>query len=240
MGHLHPVTQIIDQIVKFFQKYGFVILDGPELETIKNNFDILNTPTFHPSRDPLDTFYTKSASLEKKVLRTHTTPVTMGVAPKLLKPPYRVIAFGKTYRRDYDISHTPMFHQLDGIIVEKDIRFSDLKGLLSEFALDLFGKDTGLRFYPHYFPFTEPSAEMEISCSLCQGKGCRTCGGSGWLELLGCGMTHKNVLKMTGIDSSKWQSLAWGMGVERPIMVKTGQDDIRLFYENDLRFLEQY
>ncbi|MFH1441883.1 MAG: phenylalanine--tRNA ligase subunit alpha [Candidatus Omnitrophota bacterium] len=258
LGRLHPITQVIDEIGSIFMKMGFSIVEGPEIETEENNFTGLNIPLEHPSRDTFDTFYIKSPQSidhrpQKKtkdyglstmdyrlLLRSHTSPVQVRVM-KGRKPPLAVIAPGKVYRPDaVDASHLFMFHQIEGFLVDKNIKFSDLKGTLEVFAKSVFGKDIKMRFRPHFFPFTEPSAEVDISCIICKGKGCSVCGRKGWLEVLGSGMIHPNVFKHVGYDPRKYTGFAFGMGIERIAMLKYGIDDIRLFYENDLRFLKQF
>jgi len=238
LGHLHPLTQITEEICSIFSKMGFSIVGGPEIETEYNNFTGLNIPLEHPSREAFDTFYLKDYS--KMLLRSHTSPVQVRVM-KDKKPPLAIVVPGRVYRPDaVDASHSFMFHQVEGFMVDKDIKFSDLKGLLEIFAKAVFGNAIKMRFRPHFFPFTEPSAEVDISCIICKGKGCSVCGRKGWLEILGSGMIHPNVFKHVGIDSKKYTGLAFGMGVERIAMLKYGINDIRLFFENDLRFLRQF
>ena len=214
---------------------GFQTAEGPEVELDFYNFEALNMPRDHPARDMHDTFYIT----EEVLLRTHTSPVQIRTMEKL-KPPVSIISPGKAYRRDSDISHTPMFHQVEGFVVGEDISFSHLKGVLTVFVHQMFGEDTALRFRPSFFPFTEPSAEIDIQCVICKGEGCRVCSGSGWLEILGSGMVHPAVFKMVGYDPQQVSGLAFGMGIERIAMLKYGIDDIRLFFENDLRFLQQF
>jgi phenylalanyl-tRNA synthetase alpha chain len=249
LGRLHPITQVIDQICAIFIRMGFSVVEGPEIETEYNNFTALNIPLEHPSRDVFDTFYLRPASKEgtrhktqdtRPLLRSHTSPVQIRVM-KRRKPPLAVIVPGRVYRPDaVDASHSFMFHQIEGFMVDEDIRFSDLKGVLEFFAKEVFGQDIKMRFRPHFFPFTEPSAEVDISCIICRGKGCSVCGRKGWLEILGSGMIHPNVFKNVGYNPKKYTGFAFGMGVERIAMLKYGIDDIRLFYENDLRFLKQF
>ncbi len=252
LGRLHPITQVIEQICGIFQKMGFSVIEGPEIETEYNNFTGLNIPLDHPSRDAFDTFYLKSSvKAEKLLLRSHTSPVQIRVM-KSRKPPLAVVVPGRVYRPDaVDASHSFMFHQIEGFMVNTDIAFSDLKGALEVFAKGVFGEDIKMRFRPHFFPFTEPSAEVDVSCIICKGpqsprvpesqiKRCSVCGGKGWLEILGCGMIHPNVFKNVGYDPKKYTGFAFGMGVERIAMLKYGIDDIRLFCENDLRFLRQF
>ena len=233
LGVKHPVTQTIDEMTKIFMSMGFEVVEGPEVETVFMNFDALNAGPNHPSRDLTDTFYIT----EKTLLRTQTSPVQ---ARTLLskEPPMRVISPGRVFRCDTpDATHSPVFHQVEGLVVGEGITMADLKGTLSEFAKRMFGGDTKTKFRPHHFPFTEPSAEVDVSCFKCGGKGCRMCKGSGWIEILGCGMVHPNVLKVGGIDTEKYTGFAFGIGVERIAMLKYEVDDIRLFYENDERFL---
>lgn len=236
LGRLHPLTLVINEICDIFTQMGFSVVLGPEIETEYNNFTGLNIPLEHPSRDAFDTFYINKEYL----LRSHTSPVQIRVM-KERKPPLAVIVPGKVYRPDaVDASHSFMFHQVEGFMVDKDIKFSDLKGVLEAFAKAVFGEDIKMRFRPHFFPFTEPSAEVDISCIICKGKGCSVCGRKGWLEILGAGMIHPNVFKNVGYGSKKYTGFAFGMGVDRIAMLKYGINDIRLFYENDLRFLKQF
>jgi len=238
LGHLHPVTQVMDEICNIFIGMGFSVVEGPEIETEYNNFTGLNIPLEHPSRDAFDTFYLKGQ--DKLLLRSHTSPVQIR-AMKAGKPPLAVVVPGRVYRPDaVDASHSFMFHQIEGFIVDTDIKFSDLKGVLEFFAKSVFGQDIKMRFRPHFFPFTEPSAEVDISCIICKGKGCSVCGRKGWLEILGAGMIHPNVFKNVGYDPKIYTGFAFGMGIERIAMLKYGIDDIRLFFENDLRFLKQF
>jgi len=235
LGGLHPLTQVLREIEEVFVSMGFQVAQGPEVEMDYYNFEALNIPPHHPARDMQDTFYLAGGLL----LRTHTSPVQIRVMEKF-RPPVRIIAPGKVYRRDADVSHTPMFHQVEGLLVDEVTTFADLKGVLEEFALRVFGPRTFVRFRPSYFPFTEPSAEMDIGCVICGGKGCRVCKGSGWLEILGCGMVDPAVFSFVGYDPQRYRGFAFGLGVERITMLKYGIDDIRLFYENDLRFLRQF
>lgn len=242
LGHLHPITQITNEICSIFSRMGFIIVEGPEIETEYNNFTGLNIPLEHPSRDVFDTFYlnTKKTSTQKLLLRSHTSPVQIRVM-KSRKPPLAVVVPGRVYRPDaVDASHSFMFHQIEGFMVDEGIKFSHLKGALELFAKSVFGEDIKMRFRPHFFPFTEPSAEVDISCAICKGKGCPSCGRKGWLEILGAGMIHPNVFKHVGYDPKKYTGFAFGMGVDRIAMLKFGINDIRLFYENDLRFLKQF
>lgn len=237
LGRRHPLTQVIDEILEIFLRLGFKIVEGPEIETEYNNFTGLNIPLEHPSRDVFDTFYLKG---QKLLLRSHTSPVQIRVM-KTTKPPLAVVVPGRVYRPDAtDASHSFMFHQIEGFVVDKEIRFSDLKGSLEIFIKAVFGSKIKMRFRPHFFPFTEPSAEVDISCIICHGQGCSVCGRKGWLEILGCGMVHPNVFKQVGYDPKKYSGFAFGMGIERIAMLKYGINDIRLFFENDLRFLEQF
>lgn len=236
VGHKHPITQVIDRINEIFLNLGFKIAEGPEIETDYYNFEALNIPPDHPSRDTFDTFYIEGEYL----LRSQTSTVQIRIMEKQ-KPPLQIIAPGKVFRPDAtDASHSFMFHQVEGFMVDRDIKFSDLKGILIMFAKQMFGEDTTMRFRPHFFPFTEPSAEVDISCVICKGKGCRVCSGKGWLEILGAGMIHPRVFEIVGYDPKKWTGFAFGMGVDRIAMLKFGIDDIRLFFENDLRFLRQF
>jgi len=238
LGRLHPITQVIDEICTIFNRMGFSVVEGPEIETEYNNFTGLNIPLEHPSRDVFDTFYLKGK--DKLLLRSHTSPVQIRVM-KSRKPPLAVVVPGRVYRPDaVDASHSFMFHQIEGFMVDENIRFSDLKGVLEVIAKAVFGKDIRMRFRPHFFPFTEPSLEVDISCIICKGKGCSVCGQKGWLEILGSGMIHPNVFKHVGYDPKKYTGFAFGMGIERIAMLKYGIDDIRLFFENDLRFLRQF
>ncbi len=236
LGVKHPITITIDEISRVFMNMGFSIAEGPEVETVFNNFDALNAPQNHPSRDVSDTFYIT----ENVLLRTQTSPVQ---ARTLMKenPPIKIISPGRCFRVDTpDATHSPMFHQVEGLLVDEGVTMADLKGVLDSFAKQLFGSKVKTKFRPHHFPFTEPSAEMDVSCFKCGGKGCRVCKGSGWIEILGCGMVHPNVLKVGHIDTEKYTGFAFGMGVERIAMLKYEVDDIRLFYENDMRFIQQF
>jgi phenylalanyl-tRNA synthetase alpha chain len=234
-GALHPITQITNQICDILSKLGFDIYEGPEVETDYYNFEALNIPKNHPARDMQDTFYIS----EDVVLRTHTSPIQVRIMEKL-SPPVRVIAPGKVYRCDSDLTHTPMFHQVEGLLVDENISFGDLKGTLTTFVHQMFDDRTSLRFRPSFFPFTEPSAEVDILCVICRGKGCRVCSQTGWLEVLGSGMVHPAVFENVGYDTTRYTGFAFGMGVERIAMLKYGIDDIRKFFENDLRFLRQF
>lgn len=236
LGRLHPITQILEEIKRIFIGLGFQVVRGPEVETEYYNFEALNMPRYHPARDEQDSFYLDDTHL----LRTQTSPVQIRVMEKK-SPPIRIIAPGRCYRRDaVDASHFPMFHQVEGLAVDKSITFSDLKGCLTYFVHQMFDKKTRLRFRPSFFPFTEPSAEVDISCIMCKGRGCRVCSGKGWLEILGAGMVDPEVFRKVNYDPEKYQGFAFGMGVERICMLKYGIDDIRLFFQNDLRFLSQF
>lgn len=238
MGHLHPVTKTLERIESWFVSLGFTVAEGPEVEDEYHNFEALNIPEYHPARAMHDTFYFPDGRL----LRTHTSPVQIR-AMKAGKPPFRIIAPGRVYRCDSDLTHTPMFHQVEGLLVDKGIHFGHLKGVIESFCHAFFEKDDlKIRFRASYFPFTEPSAEVDIQCVECAGKGtdCKICGQSGWLEVLGCGMVHPNVLKSCGIDSEEYTGFAFGLGVERFAMLRYKVNDLRLFFENDLRFLRQF
>jgi len=236
LGRLHPITQTLEEIKRIFIGLGFQVVRGPEVETEYYNFEALNMPRYHPARDEQDSFYLDDTHL----LRTQTSPVQIRVMEKK-SPPIRIIAPGRCYRRDaVDASHFPMFHQVEGLAVDKSITFSDLKGCLTYFVHQMFDKKTRLRFRPSFFPFTEPSAEVDISCIMCKGRGCRVCSGKGWLEILGAGMVDPEVFRKVNYDPEKYQGFAFGMGVERICMLKYGIDDIRLFFQNDLRFLSQF
>lgn len=234
-GREHPITRILSEITAIFVSMGFEIAEGPEVEHDYYNFEALNFPKDHPARDMQDTFFIS----DDVVLRTHTSPVQVRVMEKR-KPPLKIVAPGKVYRCDADVSHTPMFHQVEGFIVDTDIAFSDLKGVLEAFIHSIFSAETPVRFRPSFFPFTEPSAEVDIGCIFCSGKGCRVCKHTGWLEILGAGMINPRVFEMVGYDPEVYTGFAFGMGVERITMLKYSIDDIRLFFENDLRFLKQF
>lgn len=235
LGRLHPVTQVMDEMEQIFSGLGFEIAEGPEVELDYYNFEALNFPKDHPARDMQDTFFIS----DEVLLRTHTSSVQVRVMEKE-RPPLRVIAPGTVYRRDSDITHSPMFHQVEGFMVDKNITFSNLKGVLTHFLHSLFGEKTEIRFRPSFFPFTEPSAEIDIRCVMCKGSGCRVCKGSGWLEVLGAGMIHPEVFKSVKYNPEEFSGFAFGIGVERIAMLKYGIDDLRLFFENDLRFLRQF
>lgn len=234
-GAAHPVTKITREISDIFSRLGFDIVEGPEVETDYYNFEALNIPRYHPARDMQDTFYVS----ENIVLRTHTSPTQPRVMERS-EPPVRIIAPGKVYRCDSDLTHTPMFHQVEGLMVDENVSFGDLKGTLSAFVHQFFDEDISLRFRPSYFPFTEPSAEVDIRCVMCRGKGCRVCSKTGWLEVLGAGMVHPAVFENVGYDTLKYSGFAFGMGIERLAMLKYGIDDLRKFFENDMRFLGQF
>lgn len=234
-GGLHPITQILQRIEKLFVQIGFSIEEGPEIEDDYHNFEALNIPAHHPARAMHDTFYFD----EHLLLRTHTSPVQIRVM-KSCQPPLKIIVPGRVYRCDSDLTHTPMFHQVEGLMVDTNVTFADLKGILDDFLQHFFGRNLQVRFRPSYFPFTEPSAEVDIQCVVCNGSGCRVCKQSGWLEILGCGMVHPNVFSQVGIDNEQYTGFAFGIGVERLAMLYYGVNDIRLFFENDLRFLRQF
>ena len=235
-GGLHPVTRTMQRIQQIFGGAGFEVATGPEIEDDFHNFEALNIPAHHPARAMHDTFYFEEGTL----LRTHTSPVQIRVM-KDAEPPVKVIAPGRVYRCDSDLTHTPMFHQVEGFMVDEHVTFADLKGILNAFLHTFFERDDlDVRFRPSYFPFTEPSAEVDIQCVMCGGEGCRVCSHTGWLEVLGCGMIHPEVMKHVGIDSEKYSGYAFGMGVERLAMLRYGVNDLRLFFENDLRFLKQF
>lgn len=235
LGRLHPITQVMDEICSVFERMGFTVAQGPEVELDFYNFEALNIPPDHPARDMHDTFYID----DKVLLRTHTSPIQIR-AMERHRPPIRIIAPGKVYRCDSDITHTPMFHQVEGLMVDRDVSFAGLKGVLTAFVQQIFDSDTPVRFRPSFFPFTEPSAEIDIQCVICRGKGCRICSQTGWLEVLGAGMVHPEVFRHVGYDTEEFSGFAFGLGVERIAMLRFGIDDIRLFYDNDLRFLHQF
>ncbi len=235
LGTLHPITHVMGDICAIFERMGFSIATGPEVELDFYNFEALNIPPDHPARDMQDTFYID----EKVLLRTHTSPIQIRTM-EAVKPPLRIIAPGKVYRCDSDVTHTPMFHQVEGLMVDKDVNFAHLKGVLTSFIHEIFGPDTAVRFRPSFFPFTEPSAEVDIQCVICHGEGCRVCSRTGWLEVLGAGLVHPAVFRHVGYDPEEFSGFAFGLGVERIAMLKYGIDDIRLFYDNDLRFLRQF
>lgn len=234
-GSLHPVTLVTDEVIEIFSRLGFAVAEGPEIEQDFYNFEALNIPKDHPARDMQDTFYIS----DDRVLRTHTSPVQIRTMLKH-QPPIRIIAPGTVYRRDSDITHSPMFHQVEGFLVDDRVTFGDLKGILTHFLNEFFGEGHAVRFRPSFFPFTEPSAEVDIECVICGGDGCRVCGKTGWLEILGCGMIDPEVFKSVNYDAEKYSGFAFGMGLERMAMLKYGVNDLRLFFENDLRFLKQF
>lgn len=234
LGTIHPITETMNFMKNIFIEMGFDVADGPEVEWVKYNFDALNIPQTHPSRDVSDTFYIT----DDVVLRTQTSPVQVRYMLNH-KPPFRMICPGKVYRPDYDVSHTPMFHQMEGLMIGENISFANLKGILTHFVKKVFG-ETEVRFRPHFFPFTEPSAEMDVQCAVCKGKGCRVCKDSGWLEIMGCGMVDPEVLKAVGYDPNEVSGFAFGVGIERVTMLRHGIDDLRAFFENDVRFLKKF
>ena len=235
VGGLHPITQTLNRIQDFFVRVGYQVEEGPEIEDDYHNFEALNIPAHHPARAMHDTFYIDATH----VLRTHTSPVQIRTMERQA-PPIRIVCPGRVYRCDSDLTHTPMFHQVEGLVIDRDISFADLRGTVDQFLKAFFETDLPVRFRPSYFPFTEPSAEVDIQCTQCRGAGCRVCKQSGWLEVMGCGMVHPAVFKKVGYDTKKYTGFAFGMGIERAAILKWGVEDIRLFYENDLRFLEQF
>ncbi len=235
VGGLHPVTRTMKRIEDFFANVGFKVVQGPEIEDDYHNFEALNIPSHHPARAMHDTFYFNANTL----LRTHTSPVQIRTM-ETNDAPYRVICPGRVYRCDSDLTHTPMFHQVEGLLVDENVTFADLKGVLELFLREFFEKELDVRFRPSYFPFTEPSAEVDIECVMCTGKGCRVCSHTGWLEVLGCGMVHPRVFEHVNVDTEKYTGFAFGMGVERLAMLRYGVNDLRLFFENDLKFLNQF
>ncbi|MEJ2589828.1 MAG: phenylalanine--tRNA ligase subunit alpha [Candidatus Thiodiazotropha sp.] len=234
-GGLHPVTRTLERVERMFAHAGFEVVEGPEIEDDYHNFEALNIPEHHPARAMHDTFYFDAHLL----LRTHTSPVQIRTMEHD-GPPLKIIAPGRVYRCDSDLTHTPMFHQVEGLLVDEGVSFADLKGVLYDFLSSFFERELKLRFRPSYFPFTEPSAEVDIECVMCGGEGCRVCGQSGWIEVLGCGMVHPEVFRHVGIDSEKYTGYAFGVGIERLTMLRYGVNDLRLFFENDLRFLQQF
>lgn len=234
-GGIHPVTRTIERIEDFFGTIGFDVVEGPEIEDDYHNFEALNIPAHHPARAMHDTFYID----ETTVLRTHTSPVQVRVM-ETQKPPLRIICPGRVYRCDSDLTHTPMFHQVEGLLIDEHSSFADLKGLVEDFLRAFFERELQVRFRPSYFPFTEPSAEVDIQCVNCGGEGCRVCSQTGWLEIMGCGMVHPRVFEYSKIDTEKYAGFAFGMGVERLAMLRYGVNDLRLYFDNDLRFLEQF
>ena len=235
MGGLHPVTRTIERMEAFFESVGFEVVEGPEIEDDWHNFEALNIPPEHPARAMHDTFYIDPTT----VLRTHPSPVQVRVMQST-EPPIRVICPGRVYRCDSDLTHSPMFHQVEGLVIAEGTGMPDLKGTVVDFLRAFFERDLAVKFRPSYFPFTEPSAEVDMQCVICGGGGCRVCKGTGWLEIMGCGMVHPRVLEMSGIDAERFTGYAFGMGVERLAMLRYGVNDLRLFYENDLRFLRQF
>jgi phenylalanyl-tRNA synthetase alpha chain len=236
IGSIHPVTQVRERMEELFTTMGFTIAEGPEIEDEFHNFEALNIPAYHPARTAMDTFYLQNIPY---LLRTHTSPVQIRAMQKL-GVPLKVIAPGRVFRRDSDATHVPMFNQLEGFLVDEHASFAALKGLLNNFLESFFERKVKLRFRPSYFPFTEPSAEVDLSCIICNGRGCRVCGGTGWIEVLGCGMVHPNVFKAVNVDSERYTGFAFGIGIDRFAMFRYGIDDLRLLFENDLRFLEQF
>jgi len=234
-GGLHPVTRTIERMEDFFAAIGFDVVEGPEIEDDYHNFEALNIPAHHPARAMHDTFYVN----EHTVLRTHTSPVQVRVMESQ-EPPLRIICPGRVYRCDSDLTHSPMFHQVEGLLIDERSSFADLKGLIEDFLRVFFERELAVRFRPSYFPFTEPSAEVDIQCVNCGGQGCRVCSQTGWIEVMGCGMVHPKVFEFSGIDTEKYSGFAFGMGVERLAMLRYGVNDLRLFFDNDLRFLEQF
>ncbi|MGI1677510.1 MAG: phenylalanine--tRNA ligase subunit alpha [Cellvibrionaceae bacterium] len=240
IGSLHPVTKTLNRIESIFKSVGYSVEEGPEIEDDYHNFEALNIPAHHPARAMHDTFYVDDVKgTGKSVLRTHTSPVQVRTMENQ-KPPIRIICPGRVYRCDSDLTHTPMFHQVEGLVVDEGITFADLKGTVDQFLKAFFEKDVPVRFRPSYFPFTEPSAEVDIQCTNCGGEGCRVCSQTGWLEIMGCGMVHPNVLKSSGIDPEKYSGFAFGMGQDRLAMLRYGINDLRMFFENDLKFLKQF
>ena len=234
-GGLHPITITIDRITSIFSSAGYDVAEGPEIEDEYHNFEALNIPSHHPARAMHDTFYVSPGT----VLRTHTSPVQIRVMEDG-KPPFRMICPGRVYRCDSDLTHTPMFHQVEGLLIDEGVSFADLKGTVEDFLHAYFEEEMPVRFRPSYFPFTEPSAEVDIGCVSCGGKGCRICGHSGWLEIMGCGMVHPHVLEMSNVDPKKYNGFAFGIGIERLAMLRYGVNDLRTYFENDLRFLQQF
>ncbi len=248
-GSLHPVTRTISRITAMFTQVGYSVEEGPEIEDDYHNFEALNIPAHHPARAMHDTFYVDTGFFHKQgintqgagayVLRTHTSPVQVRVMENQ-QPPIRIICPGRVYRCDSDLTHTPMFHQVEGLVIDKNVSFADLKGTIDQFLKSFFEADAPVRFRPSYFPFTEPSAEFDIQCTSCHGEGCRICSHTGWLEVGGCGMVHPNVLRASGVDAEEYTGFAFGVGVERLAMMRYGVNDLRLFFENDIKFLEQF
>ena len=236
LGHRHPMNVVLEDIKRIFIGMGYEIVEGPEIEKDYYNFEALNIPANHPAKDEQDTFYINKEFL----LRTQTSPVQVRTMEQK-KPPIRILAPGRVFRSDeVDATHSPVFHQIEGLVIDKNVTMADLKGALAIFAKELYGERAKVKFRPHHFPFTEPSAEMDVSCVMCEGKGCRVCKGTGWIEILGCGMVHPRVLSMSGIDPNEYSGFAFGMGLERIAMLRYEIDDLRLLYENDVRFLKQF
>ena len=239
-ARLHPLSRTIEEVVAIFAEMGFTVAEGPDIESDYYNFTALNIPEQHPARQEHDTFYLPPDDEgRRKVLRTHTSPVQIRTMVNE-EPPIRIVAPGRVYRCDSDLTHTPMFHQIEGLVVDRDISFADLKGTIITFLNRFFEADLDVRFRPSYFPFTEPSAEVDVQCVMCEGAGCRVCSHTGWLEVMGCGMVHPKVFEQTGVDTSVYTGFAFGMGIERLAMLRYGIGDLRLFYENDLQFLNQF
>ncbi len=236
LGSIHPITKVRERMEELFASMGFIVAEGPEIEDEFHNFEALNIPAYHPARTAMDTFYLQNIPY---LLRTHTSPVQIRAMQKL-GVPIKVIAPGRVYRRDSDATHVPMFHQLEGFLVDDHVNFTELKGLLNNFLESFFERKVKLRFRPSYFPFTEPSAEVDLQCIICNGRGCRVCGGTGWIEVLGCGMVHPNVFKAVRVDSERYTGFAFGIGIDRFAIFRYGVDDLRMLFENDLRFLEQF
>lgn len=235
LGSLHPITEVRERVELIFKALGFVIAEGPEIENDYYNFEALNVPPLHPARSMADTFYFEDGLL----LRTHTSPIQIRFM-ETHKPPFRMLAIGRVFRRDFDVTHTPMFHQAEGLVVDDQVTFADLKGLLAEFLQTFFDQDVPLRFRPSYFPFTEPSAEVDIGCVHCKGRGCRICSNTGWLEVLGCGMVHPNLFQRVNIDAERYRGFAFGVGFDRLALLCYSIPDLRTLFENDLRFLKQF
>ncbi len=235
LGTLHPLTQIRERIEIIFKEMGFLVVEGPEIENEYYNFEALNVPALHPARSMMDTFYFEDGLL----LRTHTSPIQIRFM-ELNPPPFRMIAIGRVFRRDFDLTHTPMFHQVEGLVIDETVTFADLKGLLIEFLQTFFNSAVPIRFRPSYFPFTEPSAEVDIGCVRCEGRGCRICKNTGWLEVLGCGMVHPRVLEGVKIDNERYRGFAFGIGFDRLALLRYNIPDLRTLFENDLRFLQQF
>lgn len=235
IGSIHPIIKTFEELRRIFGEMGFIFMEGPEIEDDFHNFDALNIPLLHPARAMMDTFY----FFDGLLLRTHMSPVQIRTM-KAMKPPLRIVAMGRVYRRDFDLTHTPMFHQIECLMIDVNLSFANLKGILTYFLHEFFSPETPIRFRPSYFPFTEPSAEVDIGCLACHGLGCRICKNSGWLEVLGCGMVHPNVLKEVNIDSERFSGFAFGAGIDRLTLLKYGISDLRSLFDNDLRFLRQF